>query len=71
MDTMKELEIFWDYPAGFDGVLSILTIVRQEEQNQRESRDDATPLALAVEDGATVNSAEAGRGAEAEFPQSL
>lgn len=71
---LKELEIVWDYPAGFGGVTRMLTIVRQEEQNQRESRDDATPLALAVEEGATgqhQTSAEAGRGAEAEFPQSL
>lgn len=52
----------------------MLTIVRQEEQNQRESRDDAMPLALALEQGATGQHqtfAEAGRGAEAEFPQSL
>lgn len=50
---MKELEIAWDYPAGFGGFSSILIIVRQEEQNQRESRDDAKPLTLAVKEGAT------------------
>lgn len=43
MDTMKELEIVWDYPAGFGGVAGILIRGRQEEQNQRqESREGAT-----------------------------
>lgn len=40
---MKELEIVWDYPAGFGGVAGILIRGRQEEQNQRqESREGAT-----------------------------
>lgn len=39
MDTMKELEIVWDYPAGFGGVAGILIRGRQEEQ---ESRKGAT-----------------------------
>lgn len=40
---MKELEIVWDYPAGFGGVAGILIRGRQEEQNQpQESREGAT-----------------------------